>query len=77
MTRRIRISIAIVAAIICAVALAAAEVYVKCRLPTSESCVWSRALLRLTVPVYLLVIGVPVGVVVFWIAGRTSDTGRN
>ena len=34
-----------------------AELWVKCRAPSSEACVWGRPYLPLTVPVYLVVFG--------------------
>jgi hypothetical protein len=34
-----------------------AELWVKCRAPSSEACVWGRAYLPVTVPVYLVVVG--------------------
>ena len=42
-----------------AVGLAAphVELWVKCRAPSSEACVWGRSFLPLTVPVYLVVVG--------------------
>ena len=47
------------AAIALAVGLAAphAELWVKCRAPSSEACVWGRAFLPVTIPVYLVVVG--------------------
>ena len=34
-----------------------AELWVKCRAPSSEACVWGRSFLPLTVPVYLVLVG--------------------
>lgn len=33
------------------------ELWVKCRAPASEACVWGRSFLPLTVPAYLVVVG--------------------
>ena len=67
------------AAVAAAVGLAAphAELWVKCRAPSSEACVWGRSFMPLTIPVYLVLFGGLTYVVLAFIsrARRRRDRG--
>ena len=67
MTHRFRSRLAIATLIATIIGLSAAfgEVWLKCRQPISESCVWGRAFLKLTVPLYMVVFGIPAAAIAF------------
>jgi len=62
---RLAIAVILGAGVACGVAYA--EMWLKCRTPSSEACVWGHAFLRLTVVVYLIIFGVPTGAVAYWL----------
>jgi hypothetical protein len=67
MTKGHRLAIAFITGAVVSTAVAFGEVWVKCLRPASESCVWARSYLELTLLVYPVVIGVPSGAVAYWL----------
>lgn len=70
MRTRTRVAIATVIAVAAWVAMVGGEIWIKCRLPDSEGCVWAKSYFPgLTVPLYGVMIGLPVFCFVIWFTG--------
>jgi hypothetical protein len=51
------------------------DLLLKCRAPFSEACVWARAYLPLTLGLELLLVGIPVFLLAYWLLGRSQRRG--
>ena len=59
-----------IAAIFVGVGLPLLEVEIACLRPSSESCVWGRALLPVNIAATLVIVGAPTFFLVLWAQGR-------
>ena len=65
----------LIAAIVIGVGAPLLEIAFACRNPSSEGCVWGRALLPVNIAATLLILGTPTFLIVVRILGRRSKNG--
>ena len=70
MQTRTRVAIATLVAVAAWAGMIGGEFWLKCRVPDSEGCIWAKAYFPgLSVPLYGVMIGVPVFCLAFWLTG--------
>ena len=73
-SRLVRLLIATVAGVLAALAVPYGNLWLKCQMPESEACVWSKAYLPLSLGLMALTLGVPVFVVTLVLLRRYAAT---
>lgn len=69
--RRKRVLFATTAGVVAWWAVVLGELYFKCRVPNSDECAWARAFFpTLTVPLFLVIIGMPAFLIAYAVSGR-------
>jgi hypothetical protein len=75
-SRTVRVLIATLAGVLAALAVPYGNLWLKCQVPTSEACVWSKAYLPLSLGLTAVTLGVPVFVVTLMLLRRYVATRR-
>jgi hypothetical protein len=73
-SRLVRVLIATIAGVLAALAVPYGNLWLKCQLPTSEACVWSKAYLPLSLGLTAVTLGAPVFVVTLMLLRRYAAT---
>jgi hypothetical protein len=72
----VRLLIATLSGVLAALAVPYGNLWLKCQVPASEACVWSRAYLPLSLGLTAVTLGVPVFVVTLILLRRYAATRR-
>jgi hypothetical protein len=75
-SRLVRLVVATLAGVLAALAVPYGNLWLKCQVPTSEACVWSKAYLPLSLGLTAVTLGVPVFVVALVLLRRYAATRR-
>lgn len=73
-SRSVRLLIATLAGVVAALAVPFGNLWLKCQVPTSEACVWSKAYLPLSLGLTTVILGVPVFIVTLMLLRRYAAT---
>lgn len=73
-SRPVRLLIATLAGVVAALAVPAGNLWLKCQVPTSEACVWTKAYLPLSLGLTTVILGVPVFIVTLMLLRRYAAT---
>jgi hypothetical protein len=73
-SRSVRLLIATLAGVVAALAVPSGNLWLKCQVPTSEACVWSKAYLPLSLGLTTVILGVPVFIVTLMLLRRYAAT---
>jgi hypothetical protein len=73
-SRSVRLLIATLAGVVAALAVPFGNLWLKCQVPTSEACVWSKAYLPLSLGLTTFILGVPVFIVTLMLLRRYAAT---
>jgi hypothetical protein len=73
-SRSVRLLIATLAGVVAALAVPFGNLWLKCQVPTSEACVWSKAYLPLSLGLTTVILGVPVFIVALMLLRRYAAT---
>jgi hypothetical protein len=73
-SRAVRLLIATLVGVLASLAVPYGNLWLKCQVPTSEACVWSKAYLPLSLGLTAVILGVPVFVVALMLLRRYAAT---
>jgi hypothetical protein len=73
-SRALRLLIATLVGVVAALSVPYGNLWLKCQIPTSETCVWSKAYLPLSLGLTAVILGVPVFVVTLMLLRRYAAT---
>jgi hypothetical protein len=73
-SRPVRLFIATLVGVLAALAVPYGNLWLKCQVPTSEACVWSKAYLPLSLGLTTVILGAPVFVVTLMLLRRYVAT---